>query len=151
MLWAMRSILLGSLFILAALCSPTAHASRSAAAQQDENSLWRAQNRSSAAVDLWCDGYGHSPIFAVNGLLPQALYTHQFDRGWADGSGYFEPHVPIHCRITDAVQPASTFDFETLDYGDTVWIFIDATTVTVTVQKDRAWGTEQRRTTHTPR
>ena len=147
----MRPILLGSLLIFTSLCSPTAHASDSVTAQQDENSLWRAQNRSSVAVDLWCDGYGDSPLFAVNGLLPQALYTHQFNRGWADGMGYFEPNVPIHCSVTDEVHPASTFDFETLDYGDTVWIFIDATTITVTVQKYWASGKGQFRTTHTPR
>jgi hypothetical protein len=146
MLRAMRRILLGSLFMVLCLCGTAAHASSS---HQSENSLWRAHNRSGAAVDVWCEGYYESPLFAVSGLLPQALYSHQFDTGWADGLGYFEPHVPIHCRVSDADQPAATFDFETLWYGDTVWISIQDTTVTVTVQSP--WNAALQQTTHTSR
>ncbi len=112
------------------------------------NSCWAVDNRTDNAVQVYCWGYGQDPLLACT-VDAGRQETNQFDRGWADGLGYIDPNVPLHCRVGSVDRLPVQIDFLSLSYGDAVHLRVDAQRFGLTVQE--SWGRRQMQAYSVPR
>ena len=102
----------------------------------NNNSCWSITNDTAQPANMKCTSTNGRDIYRIDYLANSTSTSEQFDRSYADGLGYPEPNITIHCRANYHAQPTNVIDFsfKTISWGDRIEIRITKTQPVVTIR-----------------